>query len=226
MTGSTTTAMCTSFKQEILSAGHCFNATLTTTTISAASSATSVSSVSSMVGIAVGMTVTGTGIGANTVVARITSTSALTLSVPTTAIITAGAVTFTGDIFNFALILPNPTGTYTAATANYSTIGSDEVPNGSGYTTTGQALTNTTAVTGSTTAFINFNNPSWTSATFSTQGGMIYNTSIRDGNSSGSGGGGRACAVFDFGGVQEVSSGTFTILMPAANSVSAILRIA
>jgi hypothetical protein len=57
---------------------------------------------------------------------------------------------------------------------------------------------------------------------------MIYNSSVRNGSTSGTNttGGGRACSVHDFGGSQQVSAGTFTVLMPTANSSSAILRIA
>lgn len=225
-----TTSMSTSFKSELFQAGHCFNATVTPTA-SAASAATSVTAVSSMAGVAVGMAVTGTGTGTSTVVARITSATALTLSVATTAAISGAAITIAGDTFKMALIKQGMAGTYGTATVNYTDVvsNSDEVPNATGYTTTGTSLTNVSATTGGVVAFVDFSpDPSWSSATFSTAGCIIYNSSVRDGGTSGtnSTGGGRACSVHDFGGSQQVSSGTFTVLLPTADSSSAILRIA
>lgn len=224
-----TTAMATSFKQELFSGGHCFNATVTPTA-SVASGSTSVTAVSSMSGVAVGMAVSGTSIAGGTQVLQITGATTMTLSAASTGAISGGTLTITGDVFKMALIKQGMTGTYDSTATNYTNVtgNSDEVT-GTGYTATGTALTNVSATTGSTVAFVNFSpNPSWTSATFSTAGCMIYNSSVRNGGTSGTNttGGGRACSVHDFGGSQQVSSGTFTVLMPTANSSSAILRIA
>jgi len=125
------------------------------------------------------------------------------------------------DAFKVALFKANAsiTGTYGAATTNYSdmTGNSDELPNGSGYTTAGFALTNVNPTSSSTTAFTDFSaNASWTSATFTTRGCLIYNTS--DSNS--------AVAVIDFGADYSVSGGTFEIQWPTADSTNAIIRIA
>ncbi len=223
-----TTAFATSAKSELMSAGHCFQGAVTPTA-SAASASTSVTSVSSMSGVAVGMNVTGTGIAANTTVAAITGAAAMTLSLATTAIIAGAAVTLSGDVFKIALITAVPSGTYGAASVNYTDItgNSDEV-SGTGYTATGVALTNVSPTTSGTTAYINFSpNPAWTTATFSTAGCMIYNSSVRVGGTSGTNttGGGRNLGVFSFGGVQTVSAGTLTVLMPSASSSTAIYRI-
>ena len=170
-----TTAMASTFKAELMSGGHCFNATVTPTA-SVASASASVTFVSSMAGVAVGMTVTATNVPANAVVAAITSPSAFTLSAVTTGAISGTAITVAGDVFKMALIKISPTGTYTTTVGNYAdiTAESDEVSAGGGYTTTGTALTNVSAVLGSTTAYITFSpNPSWVSATFSCTGCMI-----------------------------------------------------
>ncbi len=224
-----TTAMTTSMRSEFFSAGHAFLATVNPTATVASASA-SVTTVSSMAGVAVGMAVTSgsAGIPANTVVARITSATALTLSAVTTAGITGGTLTIAGDIFNVALIKQGFAANFDSTNTNYTNMSTDELSTAGGYTATGTALTNVSPTTGSTVAWINFSpNPSWSSATFSTAGCMIYNSSVRVGGTSGTNttGGGRACSVHDFGGNQVVSSGTFTILMPSSNSTSAILRI-
>lgn len=221
----TSTQMCTSFKSELLSAGHCFNAVVTPTA-SVASANTAMTAVSAMTGIAVGMPVTGSGIAANTVVAAIVNSTALTLSLNTTAIVNS-TVTFSGDVFKMALVKQGMTGTYNSATTNYSQLGVDEVTStASGYTTGGYTLANISPQGVGAVAFLSFaTNPSWSSATFSTAGCMIYNSSVRNAV-TGAVGTGRSCSIHDFGGSQQVSSGTFTVLMPTNDSNQAILRIA
>ena len=110
------------------------------------------------------------------------------------------------------------TGTYGAATTNYSNLtgNSDELPNGSGYTTGGNTLTSVTPVADGTTAVCDFNDTTWSAATFTTSGAIIYNSSASN----------AACAVLSFGGDQSVSSGDFTIQFPAAAAATAIIRIA
>lgn len=223
------TSMVTSFKSELFSAGHCFNATVTPTG-SAGSGAFLITSISSMVGIAVGMLIVNGNIPSNTYVSAINSSSSITISQATTGIITAGTLTISGDVFKMALIKSGMSGTYSAVNVNYTDItgNTDEVV-GSGYTATGTSLTNVSPASSGTTAFITFSpNPSWTSATFSTAGCMIYNSSVRNGGTSGTNGtgAGRCCSVHDFSGVQTVTSGTFTILLPAADATHSILRIA
>ena len=98
-----------------------------------------------------------------------------------------------------------------ASTTAYST--SNEV-SGTGYTAGGETLTSTTVSTTGTTAFFDADDPTWTSASFTARGALIYNTS----NSN------KAIAVLDFGGDFTVSSGTFKIIFPAAGA-NAIIRI-
>ena len=111
------------------------------------------------------------------------------------------------------------TGTYNAATTSYDDLtgNSDELANGSGYTTGGNTLTSVTPVADGTTAVCDFDNTTWTSATFTTSGGIIYNDTAS---------GNPACAVLSFGGDQQVSSGDFQIQFPAAAAATAIIRIA
>lgn len=130
--------------------------------------------------------------------------------------------TTTGHVFKVALGIASPTGTYGAATTNYSNLtgNSDEVPNGSGYTTGGFAFTaaqNTTPSTSGTTAFWTWSvNPNWTSATFATSGTIFYNSSASN----------QAVYVGSFGGTISVSSGTLTLTLPSNTNTTAILRIA
>jgi hypothetical protein len=127
----------------------------------------------------------------------------------------------TGNTFKLALGKSTAlvTGTYGAATTSYDnlTSNSDELANGSGYTTGGNTLTSVTPVADGTTAVCDFDNTTWTSATFTTSGGIIYNDTAA---------GNPACAVLSFGGDQQVSSGDFQIQFPAAAAATAIIRIA
>ena len=111
-------------------------------------------------------------------------------------------------------------GTYGAATTNYSTVtgNSDETTNtsGSAYSAGGNTLTNVTPTSDGTTAICDFADTTWSSASFTTCGAVIYNT-----NNSNS-----AAAVLSFGGDQTVSSGDFQIQFPAAAASTAIIRIA
>jgi hypothetical protein len=126
----------------------------------------------------------------------------------------------TGDTFKIALgkATASVVGTYGAATTNYSDLtgNSDELANGSGYTTGGNTLTSVTPVADSTTAVCDFDNTTWSAATFTTSGAIIYNSSASN----------AAVAVLSFGGDQQVSSGDFTIQFPAAAASTAIIRIA
>ena len=125
-----------------------------------------------------------------------------------------------GSTFKIALIKANASqsGTYNAATTNYSDVtgNSDELPATGGYTTGGNTLTNIDPTTSGTTAFVDFADTTWTSATFTTRGCIIYNTSQSN----------KAVMVIDFGADFSVSGGTFQIQFPTANASDAILRIA
>ena len=125
-----------------------------------------------------------------------------------------------GSTFKIALIKANASqsGTYSAATTNYSDVtgNSDELPATGGYTSGGNTLTNIDPTTSGTTAFVDFADTTWTSATFTTRGCIIYNTSQSN----------KAVMVIDFSADFSVSGGTFQIQFPTANASDAILRIA
>ena len=126
-----------------------------------------------------------------------------------------------GNTFKLALGKSSGTltGTYNASTTSYDNLtgNTDELPNATGYTTGGNTLTSVTPVADGTTAVCDFDNTTWTSATFTTSGGIIYNDTAS---------GNPACAILSFGGDQQVSSGDFQIQFPAAAAATAIIRIA
>jgi hypothetical protein len=124
----------------------------------------------------------------------------------------------TGNTFKIALFkaTASGSGTFGAATTNYSQMSTDQLSTGSGYTQPGNTLVSVTPVADGTTAVCDFADTSWTSASFTTCGALIYNSTAS----------GAACAVLSFGGDQSVSSGDFTIQFPAPAASTAIIRIA
>jgi hypothetical protein len=117
-----------------------------------------------------------------------------------------------GNAFNMALY--NNTATLSATTPAYTPTG--EVPNGSGYTTGGELLGNVEPTATGAIAFTNFSpDPSWTSATFTARGALIYNVTNTN----------RSVCVLDFGSDKPVSNGTFTVVMPPNVAASALLRL-
>jgi len=117
----------------------------------------------------------------------------------------------TGDQFKIALYTSSAT--LGASTTAYST--SNEI-SGTGYTAGGANLTSVTPVLDSSTAVCDFADVSFTSASFTANGCLIYNDDQSD----------KAVAVIAFGGDKTVSSGTFTIQFPTADASNAIIRIA
>ena len=120
----------------------------------------------------------------------------------------------TGNTFKIALFTSSAT--LGASTTAFAT--TNEITNSSGtaYTSGGATLTNITPTTDSTTALCDFTDVSFTSASFTANGALIYNSSASN----------KAVVVIAFGGDKTVSSGTFTIQFPAANATDAIIRLA
>ena len=121
-----------------------------------------------------------------------------------------------GDTFKLALYTDQAT--LNATTTDYAN--TNEVANGNGYSTGGNTLVNTGVGLTSTTAFTDFTDTSFTSASFTANGCLIYNTQANGGSNTT-----EAVCVVAFGGNKTVSSGTFTIQFPTNDSSSAILRL-
>lgn len=121
----------------------------------------------------------------------------------------------TSQVFKIALY--TNAATLGAATTNYTT--TDEVSSsGTGYSTGGKPLTITTYPTsGGTTAYLDFQDVTWTSASLTAAGALIYQD---DGSLY------PAIAVLSFGGDKTASAGDFTIQFPTADAANAIIRIA
>lgn len=100
------------------------------------------------------------------------------------------------------------------ATTVYTPIGSTgEVSNINGYLTGGIPLAGVQVVLSGTTAYVTFDNPVWTNASFVCRGALIYNETKDN----------RAIAVLDFGS-DKTASGTFTIQLPTPTATTALLR--
>ena len=121
----------------------------------------------------------------------------------------------TGNTFKIALY--DSDATLGASTTAFTT--SEEITNTSGtaYTSGGATLPSVTPVASSTTAVCDFADVSYSSATFTANGALIYNDTAT---------GDPACVAIAFGGDKTVTSGTFTIQFPTADATNAIIRLA
>jgi len=138
---------------------------------------------------------------------------------------------FTGNAFCTSAKVGFLTGTYTPLTdtmkialyTNLATLdstttaytSSGEVV-GTGYTAGGNTLVGNAISYSGTTAWITFNNSSWTVATFTARGALIYDSTRAN----------AAIAVLDFGSDKTSTASTFTVQMPAAGATTALIRIA
>jgi len=122
---------------------------------------------------------------------------------------------------SFKIALYTSSASLGASTTAYST--SNEITNtaGSAYSAGGAALTNTGVGLTSTTAFTDFSDVSYSSASFTANGALIYNTTTDGGTGTTN-----AVAVIAFGSDKTATNGTFTIQFPANDSSSAIIRLA
>ena len=129
---------------------------------------------------------------------------------------TSGA-TPAGSVFKIALYT-NSTTIDTTTTAYGGP--TNELPATVGYSTGGNTLTNTGVGTTTVTSFTDFSDTSWTSASFTARGCLIYNSSTITGLTTDA----AVCGI-TFGGDKTVSSGTFTIQFPTNDASDAIIRL-
>jgi len=123
----------------------------------------------------------------------------------------------TGDTFKLALYDNNAS--FDASTTDYTA--TDEVPNSGTYSAGGGTLTNVTPTTSGTTAFTDFADITFTSATITARGALIYNTTTGAGTGTTD-----TVIVLDFGSDKSSTAGDFQIVFPTADSSNAIIRIA
>ena len=117
-----------------------------------------------------------------------------------------------GSTFNVALYTNSAT--FNAGTTAYTS--ANEIT-GTGYVAKGKALTNVTPTTGGTTGFTDFQDLTWSTASFTARGALLFNdTAASD----------PTCLVLDFGSDQTSTAGDFKIVFPTNDSTNAIIRIA
>jgi hypothetical protein len=121
-----------------------------------------------------------------------------------------------GDTFKLALYTNSAS--FTAATTAYTA--TNEVGNSGTYSAGGGTLTNVSPTTSGTTAFTDFADLSFTSATITARGALIYNTTPAHTYTN------PTVCVLDFGSDKTSTTGTFTIQFPTADASNAIIRIA
>lgn len=120
--------------------------------------------------------------------------------------------TLAAHVFRWALY--TSTATLGASTTAYSA--TNEI-SGTGYTAAGTTTANVTPTLSGTTAVLDWADPTWTTATFTARGVLLYN----DTHASNA-----AVAVWDFGADKSASGGNFVLQLPTADSTNAILRLA
>jgi hypothetical protein len=128
----------------------------------------------------------------------------------------SGAQNFnTGTTKVYKIALYTSAATLDATTTDYTST-TNEVVSGGGYTTGGNTLVVTQVPTSTgTTAFIDFADTTWSAATITARGALIYNSTDDT-----------AVAVLDFGSDKTSTAGDFTIIFPTADATDAIIRIA
>jgi hypothetical protein len=119
----------------------------------------------------------------------------------------------TGDVYKLALY--DSSASIGADTTSYAVGISGQVGDSGQYAAGGGALVNALVSVNGTTAFVDFDDLSFTGVTLTARGALIYNTSEAA----------KSVCVLDFGGDKTATAGTFTIQFPAANNTQAIIRI-
>ena len=123
----------------------------------------------------------------------------------------------TGDTFKLALYDNNAS--FDASTTDYTA--TNEVGDSGSYAAGGGTLTNVTPTTSGTTALTDYADLTFTSATITARGALIYNTTTGAGSGTTD-----SVVVLDFGSDKSSTAGDFQIVFPTADATNAIIRIA
>jgi hypothetical protein len=126
---------------------------------------------------------------------------------------------FTNGQDAFKIALYDNSASFTAATTDYTA--TNEVSASGSYSAGGGTLTNVTPTSSSTTAFTDFDDITFTSATITARGALIYNSQTGGGTGTTN-----TVVVLDFGSDKSSTSGDFQIVFPTADASNAIIRIA
>ena len=121
--------------------------------------------------------------------------------------------------YTFKIALYDNNASFNAATTDYTA--TNEVTASGSYAAGGGTLTNVTPTTSSTTAFTDFADITFTTATITARGALIYNTTTAGGSGTTD-----TVVVLDFGSDKSSTAGDFQIVFPAADASNAIIRIA
>ena len=113
----------------------------------------------------------------------------------------------------FKIALYTSLAAFSTSTTQYIT--TNQVANGNGYTTGGNTLTNNGVSISSNVAFVDFADTTWSSASITAVGALIYKSSSNN----------EAVLVLDFGGTKTSTNGDFQIVFPAASNSAAIIRV-
>ena len=116
----------------------------------------------------------------------------------------------------FKIALYTSSATLDASTTVYSATNEITNTTGSAYTAGGNTLASATTTSSGTTAYVDFADSSWTTASFTARGALIYNSTQSN----------KSVVVLDFGSDKTASAGTFTVVFPANDASNAIIRIA
>ena len=118
-----------------------------------------------------------------------------------------------GDTFKIALF--TSLSGFSTSTTTYTGASNEVGTSGTGYTTGGNTLTNNGVAVSSNIAYVDFDDTTWSTASITAVGALIYKSSASN----------EAVLVLDFGGTKTSTSGDFQISFPADDSSSAIIRL-
>lgn len=121
-----------------------------------------------------------------------------------------------GDVFKLALYTNDAS--FTAATTQFTT--TNEVADSGSYVSGGGNLSNVNPAQAGTTGFVDFDDISFTNATITARGALIYNSTPTHTYTN------PVVAVLDFGSDKTSTTGTFTVQFPTADASNAIIRLA